>query len=418
MDRISSSEIIAPKPKRLFPGASIIFSILLINGLACSKPKDSAQESGASVSVKDGISTPVPTLIEPKGVVWKTYKNDLYGFEMQYPSGWSILPGSEVNKVSFRYENVSCPPYDGPCTIDVLVDNNLENLELNAWARQMSSQYGDDYERDISSSSFTIGGQEALTLIEKSRAVRVEIQGSEKRFIDESGRILMRLNIHSGSPLLGGDAKESKFYEHIAFDRDGLIYCFSTPLAHDMPETFQHMVKSVHLSKMTILPPRMAKTVIEHRARATIRALKDKDFKLFSTFVHPEKGVQWGTVSGNVGMTILFSTEIARLWEDESPRFTQWGEEGPVEQISFKKYYERVIYDRDFANAPKIGYNQLFTRGTSEWNPWEDHPTGIVVEYFVPSQNASLDWRVLSFVFEEYHGEWYLVRAVHIQWGT
>lgn len=398
---------------------AIIFSFLLLNGLACSKSKGSAHDSGSAVSAKNVIPIPVPVPAdkEPKVVVWKTYKNDLYGFEMQYPSDWSLHPHPQGNEVSFRNEKVSCPPHDGPCIVDVLVDNNPENLELNAWARQMDSRYGDDNEIDISSPTFSIGGQETLTLIERSQSVRVEVQGSEKRFVDESGRILMRMDIHSGSPSLSGDGKESEFYQHVVFERDGLIYCFSTPLAQDMLEIFQHMVKSVNLSKMAILPPLMAKTAVENRAKTAILALKDKDFKLFSTFVHPEKGIRLGTIEGNVDTTILFSTEIARLWEDESPRFKVWHEELPGEWISFKKYYEQFLYDRDFANAPKIGHNQLFSRGPSVWNPWEEHPGSIVVEYFVPSEDEGLNWRILSFVFETFNDEWYLVRAAHMRWG-
>jgi len=87
--------------------------------------------------------------------------------------------------------------------------------------------------------------------------------------------------------------------------------------------------------------------------------------------------------------------------------------------LTFEGYYNKFIYDVDFANAKIIGNNTVVGHGNSLINISEVYPGAVFIEYHFPGfdpQYNGMDWRSLRLIFEEKDGAWYIVGIVHDQW--
>ncbi len=82
------------------------------------------------------------------------------------------------------------------------------------------------------------------------------------------------------------------------------------------------------------------------------------------------------------------------------------------------EYYNRFIYDRDFANPEEISYNRIIGQGNTINNTFEMYPEAIIVEYHFSGtpEYAGMDWRSLRLAFEEKDNIWYLVGIIHDEW--
>ena len=163
---------------------------------------------------------------------------------------------------------------------------------------------------------------------------------------------------------------------------------------------------------------------IAARASQAIMALKTRDLAKLSGLVHPDKGVRFSPytyVRAAVGGDVVFSAgQIPDLWND--PTIYRWGVydgSGEPIDLTFDQYFERFVYDVDFARPDVIGFDETVGQGNTINNIAEVHPEAAVVEYhfegFDP-QYAGMDWRSLRLIFEESKGTWYLVGIVHDEW--
>jgi hypothetical protein len=160
------------------------------------------------------------------------------------------------------------------------------------------------------------------------------------------------------------------------------------------------------------------------RAAQAIMALKDRDMGELADLVHPDKGVRFSPytyVRAGPGGDLVFSAaQIPGLLAD--PTVYHWGTfdgSGEPIDLTFAAYYERFVYDADFARPDIVGLDETVGQGNTINNIAGVYPEGITVEYhfegFDP-QYEGLDWRSLRLVFEEYEGTWYLVGIVHDEW--
>jgi hypothetical protein len=89
--------------------------------------------------------------------------------------------------------------------------------------------------------------------------------------------------------------------------------------------------------------------------------------------------------------------------------------------LTFRGYFERFIYDADFARPDVVGFDEEVGWSSMVNNIAEVYPTAMTVEYhfegFEP-QYEGMDWRSLRLVFEYEAGAWYLVGIVHDEWTT
>lgn len=160
-----------------------------------------------------------------------------------------------------------------------------------------------------------------------------------------------------------------------------------------------------------------------NQAMIVINLLKNKDMVHLSEYIHPDKGVRFTPYAYiELQTNLVFQAdEIATLMEN-TQLFT-WGEyDGSGEPIdaTFNDYYDKFVYDVDFADPDLIGNNTIVsTSGNTVNNISQAYPTESFVEFHFSgfdAQYAGMDWKSLRLVFEEVDGTWYLVGIIHDQW--
>jgi hypothetical protein len=179
----------------------------------------------------------------------------------------------------------------------------------------------------------------------------------------------------------------------------------------------------------TIIPfqptssPVSADQVILDRAAKIMLALKDKDMSALSAYVHPKMGLRFSPYASVKDTDQVFQADIvANLMADK--RLYTWGAyygSGAPIDLGFPDYYSKFVYDVDFANAPQVALNHRLGVSTSIDNSLEYYPGAMVVEYYFPGFDPTLqgmDWRSLRLVFMQDNNTWYLVGIIHDQWTT
>lgn len=164
---------------------------------------------------------------------------------------------------------------------------------------------------------------------------------------------------------------------------------------------------------------RHMKVAISALAKDVVTVLKEKDIQALSSLTHPEKGIRFSPY-GFVGKAdrVLLKDELDKQWKSRAKVF--WGlldGTGRPIRLTFKEYYNRFIYDRDFALTKRISINDI-QRTNKYSNVTEMYPTGVVVEYYFSGDKdfEELDWRSLRLVFEEFEDVWYLCGIIHDEW--
>ncbi|NSL52785.1 hypothetical protein HR057_13595 [Bacillus sp. P2(2020)] len=157
-------------------------------------------------------------------------------------------------------------------------------------------------------------------------------------------------------------------------------------------------------------------------ALAIVEALKAKDMDRLAMYAHPDKGVRFSPY-GHVDPSsdIVFAKdELPSLME--SSRMYQFGTfDGSGEPImmTFGDYFQKFVYDVDFANPHMIGNNIVIGKGNTLENIHEVYPNGVFVEFHFTGfdkQYNGMDWKSLRLVFEQDGDIWRLVGIVHDQW--
>lgn len=150
--------------------------------------------------------------------------------------------------------------------------------------------------------------------------------------------------------------------------------------------------------------------------------IKERDLAALASRVHPDKGVRFSPYTFvETNKDLRFSpSEIPGLLQ--SSQIHTWGaydgSGNPIE-LTFSDYYDRFVYDQDFANPHLIGNNVPVGTGNTINNISEAYPDGRFVEFHftgIDPRYEGMDWRSLSLVFEEKDDTWYLVGIVHNEW--
>ncbi|HEY5707600.1 MAG TPA: hypothetical protein VIS96_18725 [Terrimicrobiaceae bacterium] len=185
--------------------------------------------------------------------------------------------------------------------------------------------------------------------------------------------------------------------------------------------TIKGWVKADHL--ICNVSPEEARKIIAPLCTRALQALHSRDMNSLSRLVHPFKGVRFSPYAfldskANVRFT---APNIRGAFGDKRKRV--WGAydgSGDPIRLSFAQYYERFVYDRDFAHTATMTYNgERAHPGTTHDNSRQEYPNAIIAEAYVPGlapEREGSDYRSLRLVFEQHSGEWYLVHIVHDQW--
>jgi hypothetical protein len=172
---------------------------------------------------------------------------------------------------------------------------------------------------------------------------------------------------------------------------------------------------------LSALPGGEARQVLPIKAEEIIQALKERNMTRLAQHVHPQKGLRFSPeVIVEDDHKTFSAVELPALMENE--RVFDWGKEdgsGKDIKSTFARYYDRYVYDVDFAGTDSIFYNQAQQHGNVINNVGKAYPGCIVIEYYLPEVDPKLmgmDWRALRMVFEPYQNDWYLVGLVHAAW--
>lgn len=157
--------------------------------------------------------------------------------------------------------------------------------------------------------------------------------------------------------------------------------------------------------------------------REVAQALAREDFDTLAGWVHPEEGVlfaPYAYVEPERHAT-LSAAELRAVARGETLRRT-WGHEdgtGEPIRLTFRKYFERFVYDAPYLEEGKVAVDRRQGRGNTLDNAAEVWPEATVVEYHVPGGDpryGGMDWSSLRLVFEHSEDRWRLVGIVHDQW--
>ena len=153
-----------------------------------------------------------------------------------------------------------------------------------------------------------------------------------------------------------------------------------------------------------------------------IELIEDMAISDLEVYVHPSLGVRFSPYDyvDLQNDIVIQAAQFQNLVN--SPTVHNWGEfdgTGDPIDMTFDYYYDRFIYDVDFANPEMIGNNYKIGTGNIINNVDTEYPNAEFVEFhftgFDP-QYEGMDWKSLKLVFEDYNGAWYLVGIIHGEW--
>ncbi len=155
-------------------------------------------------------------------------------------------------------------------------------------------------------------------------------------------------------------------------------------------------------------------------SKKVVTALKNKDMKALSQYVHPAKGVRFAPYAYLNETDLIFKkSQVPGLFVLRQTYI--WGSHdgsGDPINLPFPEYYKKFIYDRKFAAAPKISYNKQLGAGNTIFNVTKVYPNAKYVEYYFPGTKkyGGMDWRSLILIFEKSGARWFLVSVAHDEW--
>ena len=169
-------------------------------------------------------------------------------------------------------------------------------------------------------------------------------------------------------------------------------------------------------------PVEQAREIISSQASRVVELLKRRDLRELSRLAHPVKGIRFSPyafLDRKANVSFAPATLPAALRETRKRVWGTYDGSGAPIRLTFAEYYQRFVYDRDFAAATEIFYNAPVARGNTSDNAFEEYPNAIIVEYYLPGarpEQEGMDWASLRLVFEQHRAAWYLVHVIHDQW--
>jgi hypothetical protein len=163
-------------------------------------------------------------------------------------------------------------------------------------------------------------------------------------------------------------------------------------------------------------------TAVTKRASDVMSALQSKDMAALAPLVHPAHGVRFSPYPHVLPADRKFTRgDVTSLWNDA--KTLDWGAAdgtGDPLALTFPKYYDRFVYNHDFARAPKTAYSSAPIRsGNAINNLAAMYPDARWIEYHFPGFDPKvdgMDWASLWLVFQRDGAEWFLVGIVHGSW--
>lgn len=152
-----------------------------------------------------------------------------------------------------------------------------------------------------------------------------------------------------------------------------------------------------------------------------VQSLKEKNYKKFADYIHPEKGVRFSMYAFvNTAEDKKFSKSDFIKYQPSKTIFT-WGAmdgSGDLYKATIYDYLGKWVFVKDFA-AGQVSINEFQGSGNSLNNLKKIYPGADFTENFIKGSeaNAEMDWKCLRLVFEKYQDKYYLVAVINDQWA-
>ncbi|MCL8538797.1 hypothetical protein M9991_18155 [Chryseobacterium gallinarum] len=151
-----------------------------------------------------------------------------------------------------------------------------------------------------------------------------------------------------------------------------------------------------------------------------LQALKNKDYKTFASFIHPEKGVRFSMYAFIAPKEDKnFSKADFEKYQPAKTLFT-WGSQdgsGDAYKATINDYLAKWVFSKDYTQS-QYSVNKFIGKGNSLNNLKEIYPKADFTENYIKGTEkyGDMDWKALRLVFEELHGKYYLIAVVNDQW--
>ncbi|RAU93053.1 hypothetical protein [Paenibacillus sp. YN15] len=161
---------------------------------------------------------------------------------------------------------------------------------------------------------------------------------------------------------------------------------------------------------------------VEAAAAKAVTALKERDWAALALAAHPDNGVRISPYTHvDTKQDVVLTREAVRQLKDDKTVRT-WGTydgSGEPIKLTFAEFYDKFLYNHDYAAPEKTGYDEPIGKGNTANNIKEVYPAGHFVEYYFSGFDPKvqgMDWASLILVFEEKGGSWFLTGLVRNQW--
>jgi hypothetical protein len=161
---------------------------------------------------------------------------------------------------------------------------------------------------------------------------------------------------------------------------------------------------------------------LEEIGQEVVEILRERDLRSLTNWIDPVHGIRFSPYSYmNKETDLVFTPDTLPTFQDKSKLTwgTSDGSGEPIE-LTFRDYFERFVYNKDFADAPNISVNKIMGIGNVEFNGAALYPGASYVEFHFPGfdkQFEGMDWQSLVLVFVPQEDDrWKLAAIVHGQW--
>jgi hypothetical protein len=160
---------------------------------------------------------------------------------------------------------------------------------------------------------------------------------------------------------------------------------------------------------------------LKQAAQDVMDILRERDLERLTGFIDPEQGLRFSPYSHiDVKTSMVFQAEDLPAFTD-SGKLTWGASDGSGEaiELTFRDYFEKFVYDRDFAGAPDISINNILGTGNMVFNGRDIYQGASFVEFHFPGfdkKHEGMDWESLVLVFRPAGTHWKLCAIVHGQW--
>lgn len=158
---------------------------------------------------------------------------------------------------------------------------------------------------------------------------------------------------------------------------------------------------------------------LKSAAKDIVEALRDRDLKRLASWIDPKQGLRFSPYAAMTDSDVIFKP-------DELPSFKSadqitWGTadgSGEPIELTFRDYYDKFVYDKDFDSAPSVSEGKLVGQGNTVYNGQDIYPDSSFVEFHFPgsSDSGGMDWESLIVTLVPSRSEWKLVALTHARW--